>query len=83
MEEEKQDDIHLFEEKIFVVIHALERIGESAKHVPAVIISHYSQVRTQAYTMNMAEPCSYKKEVSGCSMAIDYGDRATRSDGTV
>lgn len=32
------------EEKIFAVIHALERIGEAAKHVPAGIKKKYSDV---------------------------------------
>jgi uncharacterized protein with HEPN domain len=32
------------EEKIFAVIHALERIGEAAKHVPAGVKKRYPQV---------------------------------------
>lgn len=40
---EKDDFLHN-EEKIFAVIHALERIGEAAKHVPAGVKKRYPGV---------------------------------------
>lgn len=40
---EEEEFLHN-EEKIFAVIHALERIGEAAKHVPAGVKKRYPDV---------------------------------------